>query len=398
MGIGKVRVVSGFTPPRRRRGEACARMPPPRYNGAMLLSSIARDTGTILAVDDQDDNLALLDGILTARGFSVLTALDGPTGLQIAHDQRPDLILLDLAMPGMDGFEVLSRLRQDRVTARIPVIILTANYREADMVERGLALGATEYLTKPIQMDELVVRLRSALRLAAAERELEQLRRDFASMLVHDMRAPLDGIRLALGVLRRTEEHESPRWSLLDHALGAVEEVGTLVDDLLHANRLEDEGFEPRCHKLALGPLLERSLATLRPLAASRDLSLSADVPADLPMVMADPALTKRVLDNLVGNAIKFTDVGGVAISAATQAGAVRLEIRDTGPGIPDEVKDRIFDRYFHVEQRKLNRQGGFGLGLAFCERAVAAMAGTIDVRDAGDGGTIFGFTLPIAP
>lgn len=370
----------------------------PRYNVAMSDSTIAPPAGTILAVDDQDDNLALLDGILSAKGFTVLTALDGPTGLRLAHERRPDLILLDLAMPGMDGFEVLTRLRQDRAMARIPVIILTANYREPAMVERGLELGATEYLTKPIQMDELVVRIRSALRLAAAERALTQLRHDFASMLVHDMRAPLDGIRLALGVLRRQEALESPRWSLMDNALGAVEELGTLVDDLLHANRLEDEGFEPKSHKLALAPLVERSLTVLRPLAASRELALVADVPADLPMVLADPALTKRVVDNLVGNAIKFTDQGEVALTAAVVDGAVRVEIRDTGPGIADEVKNRIFDRYFHVAQRKEHRQGGFGLGLAFCERAVKAMGGTIDVHDARPHGTIFGFTLPIAP
>ncbi len=360
--------------------------------------TITQATGTILAVDDQDDNLALLDGILTSKGFSVLTALDGPTGLRLAKERRPDLILLDLAMPGMDGFEVLARLRQDRATARIPVIILTANYREANSVERGLELGATEYLTKPIQMDELVVRLRSALRLAAAERELAQLRQDFASMLVHDMRAPLDGIRLALGVLRRQEAIETARWSLLDNALGAVEDMGTLVDDLLHANRLEDEGFEPKCHKLALSRLVERSLTVLRPLAASRELALTADVSADLPMVMADPALAKRVIDNLIGNALKFTDAGDVALTACLAGDAVRIEVRDTGPGIADDVKARIFDRYFHLAQRKEKNQGGFGLGLAFCERAVRAMGGTIDVRDAEGGGTVFGFTLPIAP
>ena len=353
---------------------------------------------TILAVDDQDDNLALLDGILGTKGFRVLTAADGPTGLRLAREGRPDLILLDLAMPGMDGFEVLARLRQDRATARIPVIILTANHREAEMVERGLALGATEYLTKPIQMDELVVRLRSALRLAAAEKELERLRRDFASMLVHDMRAPLDGIRLALGVLRKQEAPEDPKWSLLDHALGAVEDLGTLVDDLLQANRLEDEGFEARCQPVALGPLAGQAIAALRPLADSRGIALAADVAAPLPAVLADPALTKRVLGNLLGNALKFTEAGEVALTAGLAGDRVRVEVRDTGPGIPDEVKARVFDRYFHVARRKEAREGGFGLGLAFCERAVAAMGGTIDVRDAEGGGAVFGFTLPLAP
>jgi signal transduction histidine kinase len=353
---------------------------------------------TILAIDDQEDNLALLDAFLGTKGYEVLTAPDGPRGLALAKERAPALILLDLAMPGMDGFEVLGRLRDDRATAGIPVIILTANLREPAMVERGLALGATEYLTKPIRMEELEVRLRSALRLAAAEREVERLRRDFASMLVHDMRAPLDGIRLALGVLRRQEEPGTPRRSLMDDAYGAVDELGALVDDLLQASRLEEEGFRPESRPTALGPLLERGAALARPLAQARGLALAAEIPADLPAVVADPALTKRVVDNLLGNAVKFTPEGAVSLAARAEPGLVRVEVRDSGPGVPDELKGRVFDRYFHLERRKEGREGGFGLGLAFCERAVTAMGGEIGIADAEGGGAAFWFTVPTAP
>lgn len=355
-------------------------------------------SATILAIDDHEDNLFLLESLLEAKGFHVLTALNGPTGLELAKSARPDLILLDLAMPGMDGFEVLTRLRADRTTARIPVIVLTANYREAAMVERGLELGATEYLTKPIQMDELVVRLKSALRLSAVERELERLRTDFASMLVHDMRAPLDGIRLTLGVLRRQENIESPRWQMMDDAMGALEDVNRLMEDLLHANRLEDAGFEAKPHALSLGALLERSLRSLRPLAEERGLKLEVAVSDELPLVMADPALLKRVVDNLLGNALKFTEHGGITLGAVLDGDEVRVGIRDTGPGIPADAKARIFDRYFHIERRKLTRQGSFGLGLAFCAQAVAAMGGVIGVTSEEGQGSEFYFTLPVAP
>lgn len=351
----------------------------------------------ILAIDDQEDNLALLRVILASRGYGVLTAADGPAGLALARERRPDLILLDLAMPGMDGFEVLVRLRGDRELGRLPVIILTAAGRDAATVERGLALGATEYLTKPIQMDELAVRIASALRLAAAEQELAQLRHDFATMLVHDMRAPLDGLQLALGVLRRQEPEPSPRAELLAAAVEAIADLGGLVDGLLHANRLEDEGFRPDLAPVALAPLVARRLTLLRPLAAAKDLALTTDLPADLPPVLADPALLARVIDNLVGNAVKFTDAGTIALTAAATPEAVRLAVRDTGPGIPDAVKARIFDRYFHVARRRESHQGGFGLGLAFCERAVAAMGGTITVQDAPGGGAVFTITLPPA-
>ncbi|MFN3430061.1 MAG: response regulator [Candidatus Sericytochromatia bacterium] len=364
----------------------------------MKSDALATITGTVLAIDDHEDNLFLLDSLLSGKGFQVLTALNGPDGLAIAHARRPDLIVLDLAMPGMDGFEVLTRLRQDRLTAKIPVIVLTANYREAAMVERGLELGATEYLTKPIQMDELVVRLRSALRLSAVERELERLRRDFASMLVHDMRAPLDAIRLTMGVMRRQEPEETPRHRMLDDAMGALEDVNRLMDDLLHANRLEDEGFTAKLQPVSLSVLLERSLRSLRPIAEERGLALDVTEPGDMPPVLADPALLKRVIDNLLGNALKFTEQGHVRLEAAPDGDAARVCIRDTGPGIPAEARERIFDRYYHIERRKRTRQGSFGLGLAFCAQAVAAMGGAIGVTSEEGRGSAFWFTLPLAP
>jgi two-component system phosphate regulon sensor histidine kinase PhoR len=239
------------------------------------------------------------------------------------------------------------------------------------------------------------VRVRSALRLARAERELATLRHDFASMLAHDLRAPLDGLRLTLGVLRRQEDPASPRWGLLDLALGAVEDASGMVDDLLHANRLEDEGFQPELTPLALGPLVARGAAAMHPLATERGLALEAVVAPDLPLVQADAALVKRVLDNLIGNAIKFTPAGAITVTAAVSGDAVALTVRDTGPGIPAERKAKIFDRYFHVATRRETRQGGFGLGLAFCERAIAAMGGTIRVEDAPGGGAAFVVWLP---
>ncbi|MEB3198880.1 MAG: hybrid sensor histidine kinase/response regulator [Candidatus Sericytochromatia bacterium] len=350
----------------------------------------------ILVIDDQEDNLALMDAILDARGFGVLLAQDGPTGLKMAREHSPDLILLDLAMPGMDGFQVLEQLRQSARTRRIPVVILTANAREAALVERGLELGATEYLTKPIQMDELVVRLRSVLRLSQAERELDRLRRDFASMLVHDMRAPLDGVRLTLGVLKRQEEEGSTRWIMLDHATTATEEVAALVDGLLQASALEEEGFVPNFQRVELGPLIKRCLTILRPMAVSRGLAMSAAVPPDLPAVRTDPDLVKRLIENLLANALKFTPEGAVQICARTVEDRLLVEVHDTGPGIPDVDKARIFDRYAQGGGESGGRQRGYGLGLAFCHRAMTALGGAIRVEDAPGGGSVFSFSLPL--
>lgn len=352
-------------------------------------------TATILAIDDQADNLALLEAVLESRGLEVVTALDGPTGLRMAAERLPDLVLLDLAMPGMDGFEVLERLRAEPRTARIPVIILTANYREAAMIERGFALGATEYLTKPIQMEELAVRVRSALRLSATERELARLRRDFSSMLVHDLRAPLDGVRLALTALAR-QEPPGDRAEIFTQALGALKDMSGLIDELLQVNRLEDEGFQARLENVELAGLLDESVRTLRPIASARGLALELSVPETRLAVRADAKLLRRVVENLLSNALKFTQEGRVALRVEPEAGGVRVAVEDTGPGIPAEDLARVFDRNFHVARRD-HAGAGFGLGLAFCERAIAAMGGRIGVESAPAHGSTFWFTLPDA-
>lgn len=351
---------------------------------------------TILVIDDHEDNLALLEQLLSSRGFGVLTALDGATGLALAQGRRPDLILLDLAMPGMDGFEVLARLRADRTTARIPVIILTANFRDPHMIDKGLSLGATEYLTKPIQTEELVVRLKGALRLAEVERQLEALRRDFASMLVHDMRAPLEGVRLVLATLKQQETAESSKRELLGDALVALENVGELMDELLQANRLEDEGFSASLKPVAVAEVADKSLRALRPVAELRGLGLRTQDLEGLPRVLADGALLKRVFDNLVSNALKFTQEGEIRVEGSVQEDQIRVAIRDTGPGIPQADIGRIFDRYFHIARRQQSRYGSLGLGLAFCERAVAAMGGKIGVYSEEGRGSEFWFTLPL--
>lgn len=357
-------------------------------------SDAALASARILVIDDQEDNLALMEATLGARGFRVKLAQSGASGLAMVREEQPDIILLDLAMPEMDGFEVLQALQAEPLHRRIPVVILTANLREAPMVEKGLQLGATEYLTKPIQMDELVVRLRSVLRLAIAERELERMRRDFASMLVHDMRAPLDGIRLSLSVLKRQEPEANARQAMIEHAIAAADEVGGLIDNLLQTNQLDEEGFKPDFRAIQVSELIKRCLLVMRPVALAHQINLVTEVPESLPAVEADLDLARRVLENLLANAIKFSDRGEVTISTAASAGSVAISVQDQGPGIPDELKGQIFNRYFRLSSTDRELRRGFGLGLAFCERAVTAMGGTIWVEDAPSGGSIFTFTL----
>jgi two-component system sensor histidine kinase/response regulator len=349
----------------------------------------------ILIIDDQEDNLALLETVLLPQGFRVLTADSGAKGLALAKARKPDLILLDLAMPGMDGFAVLEALKSDPLTRLTPVIVLTANYREAAMVQRGFELGATEYLTKPIKMDELLVRLHTTLRLARAEQELDNLRRGFSAMLVHDLRAPMDGVKLAIAVLTRQEPADSPRLELLKDATLALDGMGRLVDDLLHVHQLETAMQVTHPRNLDLEKSLDTFVRPFRGLAEAKGVNVIIEHPAGPLRVFADAPLLERVMDNLISNALKFTEVGEIRVRSVQEGDFARISVADTGPGIAEEALPRIFDRFYHVARRQATRQGGFGLGLAFCEGAIKAMGGAIGVDSKVGQGSTFWFTIP---
>lgn len=345
----------------------------------------------ILAIDDNADNLALLEGILV--DCDVAQASSGPEGLETARKSLPELILLDLQMPGMDGFMVLEALRADKRARRIPVILLTAAFRDPESIARGLALGATEYLTKPIQAEELRVRIAAVLRAARAERELERLRRDFASMLLHDMRTPLESVRLAVSLLG-TVSVEERRKELVAMAQAGLIEVSDLVEGLIEGYRLDEGELLLDLRDVRLHGLAAEVIDRLSLIARQRQMTLQQHVPADL-VVRADQRILRRILANLLGNALKYADPGTIRVDATPSTDGVLVEVADQGPGMTPEIQAKAFDRFYHQKRRRDRHQGGFGLGLAFCKQAVEAHGGQIGI-DSGPGkGTRVWFRLP---
>jgi two-component system phosphate regulon sensor histidine kinase PhoR len=217
-------------------------------------------------------------------------------------------------------------------------------------------------------------------------------------MLVHDMRAPLDGIRLSLSVLKRQEAEASARHVMIDHALAAANEVGSLIDNLLQSNQLDEEGFKPQFRAIHVSEIFKRCLLIMRPVALAHHINLVAELPHTLPPLWVDQDLTRRVLENLLANAIKFSGPGTVNLSAVSSENGIEISVRDHGPGIPEDIKSQVFSRYFRLPAAGREGQRGFGLGLAFCQQAVDAMGGTIHVKDAVGGGSVFTFILPQAP
>lgn len=351
----------------------------------------------VLLVDDHEDNLVLLKMVLGARGLSCLTAPDGAAGLEVAKAERPDLILLDLEMPIMDGFTMLEGLKADSRTRGIPVIILTATYLQPKSVERGLRLGADEYLTKPINTEELLVRIRSVIRTRKAERELQQLRKDLASMLVHDLRSPLEGIGIALNLVQTQNLSEADAKQLVGMARDQILGLSKMVEELVEFHRVES-GMAMMAEPLPAIELVDALTSEVRLLAKDKGLSLCCEVQDDLPMLMGDRRILKRVLANLVSNALKFTVEGHVTLRVSCDDQGLRFEVADTGPGIPEAELARVFDKYFHIQRRKERPEHGFGLGLAFCKFAIEEHQGQIGVTSRVGEGSTFWFTVPLAP
>jgi two-component system sensor histidine kinase/response regulator len=357
------------------------------------ITSLVDHTGDVLIVDDFPDALALYEAVLADDGHRVRTAQSGVDALRKVDEREPELVLLDVSMPGLDGVEVLRRLRARRGGGP-SVIMLTAARREPHAIEAGLKEGADAYLTKPIDSRELLARVRAALETFRLKRLLESQRRDHIAMLVHDLRHPLSSLGLIAEVLESEDLPADDRHTAVMQIRGMCTEMTRLVDGVLAASRLEAGVFtvEPRTVKVRA--FLEPMLAVFTPVAARRRVVLEFDGSLDL-QVRADPQKLRQALDNLVANALKFTPRGGrVRVKVWREGEHVSLEIADTGPGIPAAERDSVFDRY--KQGLRGRAAGGAGLGLAIARGIAEAHLGTISVSTGDLGGAAFRIVLPM--
>jgi signal transduction histidine kinase len=355
--------------------------------------------GDVLVVDDFPDALALYEALLTEDGHRVRTASNGLDALQQVEQSEPEVVLLDVSMPGLDGVEVLRRLRA-RSHGGPAVMMITAARREPDAIEAGLREGADAYLTKPIDARELVARVRAALVKFRLERLLDTQRRDHIAMLVHDLRHPLSSLALIAEVLESEDMTPETRSAVIEQIRGMVSEMTRLIDGMLVATRLEAGIFtvEPRLGSLS--DIIEPTLRMFTPVAARRQVDLRVERPAD-DRVRADSPKLRQALDNIVANALKFTPKGGCVRlrvwheppGLTELPGQLIFEIADTGPGIPAGERTTIFDRY--RQGSKGRAAGGAGLGLAIARGIAKAHGGDVSVGSSDLGGAAFRLTIP---
>jgi len=343
--------------------------------------------------------------MLKELGYKVRSVSNGKFALQTAKHNPPDLILLDVVMPGMNGYEVCERLKMDEQLAEIPVIFISALNETMDKV-KAFQVGGVDYVTKPFQLREVQARVATHLELRRQKgllqenneqlHNLEELRDSLVHMVVHDMRTPLTAI---YGFLQTLEMFEGERLSdqgreFVQTALASTENLVEMVSSLLDVSKMEAREMKLNLTQCDLLTIAREALAKVEPLKGNRQLMLSG---TDEPVaVTADAEIIARVFQNLLGNALKFTpDDGRVTVSIEPSADTARVLVQDTGPGIPPEYRERIFEKFGQVENTANKQRYSTGLGLTFCKLAVEAHGGQVGVVSEEGRGSTFWFTLP---
>ncbi len=373
------------------------------------------DSGLLLIVDDNEDNRDVLARRLQKQGHWAVAAASGAEALSILAEQPFDLVLLDVMMPEMDGYEVLFRIKSEPQTRHLPVIMISA-LDELESVVRCIDMGAADYLPKPFNPTLLRARVGASLREKRAHdreqrytaelaesyrrlRELERLRDDLTYMIVHDLRTPLTSLLSGLQTVPLVGDLNPTQSEMLEIATDGGETLLGMINDLLDVEKMEQESVPLSLAPLSAAALVAQASAQVTLLAAAEGLTLASEVSSGLPDFQGDEDKLRRTLVNLMGNAIKFTPRGGAVTVGASCGSANNLLffVRDTGEGIPANALERIFEKFGQVESRQAGRKMSTGLGLTFCKLAVEAHGGRIWAESAPGVGSVFFFTLPLA-
>jgi signal transduction histidine kinase len=378
--------------------------------------------GCILVVDDVPTNVRVLAGILKIAGYDTLTASNGPEALELLEAATPDVVLLDVMMPDMDGFEVCRRIRSDPAKAFLPVVMVTALHETGDRI-KALECGADDFLTKPVDDVEVLARVKSLVRVKRQRdalkqayldlQSLESLRDSLTMMLVHDLRTPLTTILGPMEMLQTGQfgALESLQKEIIAMSLRSGYRLLGLVNELLDVSKMESGEMSLHRSQVDVSNVVHEAVELVAKVNTNDMSRIQYEFEDDLPEIYADEDLLRRVLVNLIANAMKFTrNEGTVTVCAAqtqddsgtndstskTKKAAVVISVSDEGEGIPPEDRERIFEKFGQVESRRAGRKMSTGLGLTFCKLAVEAHGGRIWVDSEIGKGSTFHFTIPL--
>lgn len=386
------------------------------------------EAATILVVDDNPTNLGVLFDLLSHEGFKVLVAGDGESAIAQVQYVQPDLLLLDVMMPGIDGFETCRQLKQSELTQNIPVIFMTALSEISDKV-KGFNVGAVDYITKPIDREEVLARIRTHLTIQNLQKTLqaqnlalqkeidersaaESALRMFLHAVSHDLRNPVTAMLMVLRHLLRRSRAEHPSTdptedvslaestpvpkSVLEKMEQSTERQLNLINSLLESHVNDVKGIVLHQEPRLLSKLVEDAISDLEPLIAESGAKLVNSIAPDLPSVSIDPTQLCRVWHNLISNALKHNSSGlHLTLDAMPVPPMILCSVTDNGVGMTPEQSDRLFNLY--TQGKRSQQSLGLGLGLYLCRQIITAHGGEIGVESQPNAGSKFWFTIPIA-
>ena len=365
--------------------------------------STKAEKGSLLIVDDTPTYIDVLVDLLSPQ-YRTRVANSGKTALSLCAKEAPDIILLDIMMPEMDGYEVCQKLKESEETRNIPIIFITAKGETEDEA-KGLAVGAVDYISKPIVPAVLLGRVETHLEIKRQRqkietaynqlKELEALRDNLVHMVVHDMRNPLSLIKGHLDMLKiksELSEKDEHRVNAIRRAChGLIEMVSTVLD----VSRFDNDKMPLKMEELDIVTVVKKAAAPFQ--ALENITNVVVDSPFDDLTFKCDELIIERVITNLIGNAVKYTPpTDTVTLGLKKRDQEVEVFVSDRGPGISPEFHEKIFEKFGQVEMQNERRSYSSGFGLTFCKLAVESHGGSIGVDSEVGKGSTFWFRLPI--
>lgn len=362
----------------------------------------------ILIVDDVMSNVLLLKVLLTNEKFQIVTAGNGRQALDQVAKEKPDLVLLDVMMPDMSGFEVSQQLKANPETAEIPIIFLTALNSTADIV-KGFQVGGNDFISKPFNKEELIIRVTHQISLIAAQRiivaQTEELRKTIIgrdklySVIAHDLRSPMGSIKMVLNMLilnLPSDTVGAEMYELLTMANQTTEDVFSLLDNLLKWTKSQIGKLKVVYQDIDMVEVTEGVIEIFSMVAELKKISICLEAPAKLE-VHADIDMIKTVIRNLLSNAIKFSNEGTeILVTVQEQEGMAVVSVKDSGCGIDEENQKKLLHTDTHFSTFGTNNEEGSGLGLLLCQDFVIKNGGKLWFTSAKGEGSTFGFSIPL--
>ena len=362
----------------------------------------------ILIVDDVMSNVLLLKVLLTNEKFAIATASNGRQALEQVEKENPDLVLLDVMMPDMSGFEVAQHLKSNPQTAEIPIIFLTALNSTADIV-KGFQVGANDFISKPFNKEELIIRVTHQISLVAAKRlilsKTEELQRTIAgrdklySVIAHDLRSPMGSIKMVLNMLILNlpfEKIGAEMYELLTMANQTTEDVFSLLDNLLKWTKSQIGKLNVVYQDVDLVEVTDGVIEIFSMVASLKKIRIHEMKPEKM-MVNADIDMLKTVVRNFLSNAIKFSKENSeVLVKMEEVDGMAVVSVQDYGCGISEEGQKKLLHTDTHFSTFGTNNEEGSGLGLLLCKDFVVKNGGKLWFTSKEGEGSIFSFSIPV--